>query len=162
MKLTMLLSMCSLKADHPCLSQFTLLCPSYLFLPKPPLNLTAFFLGVSQPFSIIPLTVEPVLLLHPYSPYCPYCCPCMCSEEQILQLVGTVFDFLFRSSEECTEFQKLQSSNKKLASEINSNLVPAADPCLAIKIQNIYNHQVLALFANTSHWCHKQQQLHFF
>ena len=54
-------------------------------------------------------------------------------------------------TKKCTELQKVQSSNQKPASEIHSNLVPLTDPCVAIKIKNIYNHQVLALFANTSH-----------
>ena len=81
---------------YPCLNQFALLCPSYLFLPKPSLNLTATFLDASQLFSIILLAVEPVSLPHPYSPYCPYYRPCMCSEKQFPQQVGTLwFSFVF-------------------------------------------------------------------
>ena len=40
---------------------------------------------------------------------------------------------------------------KKAAPEIHSNLTPLTDPCFAIKIEDIFNHQVLSLFGNTSH-----------
>ena len=35
---------------------------------------------------------------------------------------------------------------KKAAPEIHSNLIPLSDPCFAIKIEDICNHQVLSLF----------------
>ena len=39
-------------------------------------------------------------------------------------------------------FKRVQSSNQKPVSEIHSNLVPLTDPCVAIKTENIYNHQL--------------------
>ena len=147
MKLTMLSPMSSV-ADHPCLNQFVLLCPSYLFLPKPSLILTVTFLGTSQLF---PLTAQSVLLPHPHSSYCPYYRPCMCSEEQFLQQLGTFFNFLLHSSEKSTELQKVERSIQKPPSEIHSNLVSLIDPCVTIRIEDIYNHWVLALFVKTSH-----------
>ena len=61
------------------------------------------------------------------------------------------FDFLLHFSEKFTEFQKVQTSNQKPSYEIYSFFVPLTDPCVTIKIKDICNHQVLALFANTSH-----------
>ena len=116
--------MSSLKAHHPRLNQFALLCLSYLFLPKPSLNLTATFLNASQLFPIILLPAESVSMPQPHLPYCPYSRPCMCSEEQFPQQVETLYDFLLHSSEKCTKLQIAQGSNQKPSSEIHSNLVP--------------------------------------
>ena len=118
-----------------------LLCPSYLFLPKASLSLTTTFLGASH-FSPFPLIAKPVSLPNLHSPYWPYYHPWMSSEEQFTQQVRTLFYFLLLSSEKCTELQKVLRSNQKPASEFHSNLVSSTDPHDAIKIEDIYTHQI--------------------
>ena len=119
MKLNILLLMFSLKANHPCLNQFVLLCPSYLFLSKPSLNWTATFFDAFKLFSIILLIAEPVSLPHPRSRSYPQFHPCMCCQEQFSKQVGTLFEFSFfflHPSENVLSFKRyrVQTKNQPL------------------------------------------------
>ena len=137
------------------LKSICLLCPLYLFLPKL-LEFDSNFLGC------IPAFLHNSL--HCWSSFTAL------SSFNILSTLSSMYVLWATVSATSVSsywfsfafFSKVQSSNQKLASEFHSNLVSLTDPFATKKIVDIYNRQVLDLFANTSHWCHKQEPQNFF